>query len=445
MNSDDEDSRRRDRDDDEESLPNYSDDEGGAYDAEDQPFEQADDDHDDKSAAASTHDDPNAVFDVVDDDDDDNDKDEGTSNAVSLIKYVPDYDTTAKLPGTMYQVTTNGGLRSYFEVAIADGTSIELLLRETYDGLEDVRAATPAGWPAVARFRELRKCLKAGAQTAYDEIVARDYPTPADKTDANYEELRRQIITKLSDHEWPGDKLRRYIACDIKYERCKTKDGKFRQPNSYLNRIMRLVGMGSEMHHNFGAVFMTDDEIKMAFWNSFPVKMQSWLTNEQDLDPFDPANPLDAQEIADHLQRYFNVFLKRSSAKRDDFFSSEDDSASAKAKKASKPRRDRNNDNGSNSKAKKLRACCPIAGHDKYHHDWSGCFLNPHSNRFNPSSADQFYTNQAREDCTLTWYCDTYERMLEREQAERNRTGASHFYDQQQYHYDGYYYDDYDY
>ena len=35
--------------------------------------------------------------------------------------------------------------------------------------------------------------------------------------------------------------------------------------------------------------------------------MQDWLTNVQNLDSFDPAAPLDVDEIVDHLQRYWQL------------------------------------------------------------------------------------------------------------------------------------------
>ena len=38
--------------------------------------------------------------------------------------------------------------------------------------------------------------------------------------------------------------------------------------------------------------------------------MQDWLTNDQNMDPFDAANPMDAAEICDHMQRYWNIHLR---------------------------------------------------------------------------------------------------------------------------------------
>ena len=38
--------------------------------------------------------------------------------------------------------------------------------------------------------------------------------------------------------------------------------------------------------------------------------MQDWLTNDQNINPFDPAAPLDVDEIADHLQRYWQLYFK---------------------------------------------------------------------------------------------------------------------------------------
>ena len=45
-------------------------------------------------------------------------------------------------------------------------------------------------------------------------------------------------------------------------------------------------------------------------WHCLPNKMKDWLTNDCNTDPFADGQLLDAQGIADHMQRYYNKFYK---------------------------------------------------------------------------------------------------------------------------------------
>ena len=45
--------------------------------------------------------------------------------------------------------------------------------------------------------------------------------------------------------------------------------------------------------------------------------------------------------------------------------------------------------------------------HEKYRHDWRGCFLNPYCRHFNPNTAEEFYNGQA--DGPNAFYRDVYE------------------------------------
>ena len=107
----------------------------------------------------------------------------------SLIGYYVDYDPKEKQEQKSYQITRAGGMRSHMTVGIAFGDSTEFLMRETYERLENVNEATAGGWVPARQFEELDYALKGDALEAFDEIVRRDYPNLADKTDANYEEL----------------------------------------------------------------------------------------------------------------------------------------------------------------------------------------------------------------------------------------------------------------
>ena len=126
--------------------------------------------------------------------------------------------------------------------------------------------------------------------------------------------------------------------------------------------------------------------------------MQDWLTNDQNIDPFDPAGPLDVDEVADHFQHYWQLHFKTETRRQP-----ADDK-----NKNNKRGRDNGNQSSShgaqndNKKAKKDQGSkggsvatnngpggregdhgrCPIQGHDGMRHDWRGCHLNPFSRRF---------------------------------------------------------------
>ena len=220
----------------------------------------------------------------------------------ALIRYPMDYDPRRpRAQPNPYQVSRAGGVRSCIYVGCAYGDSTEFLIRETYDQLDAVERAAPGNWTGTRRFEELRQNLRSAALDAFDDMVARDYPDPADKTIANYEELKRQIVTKLSDHTNPGDRIFWELQGKIKFEDCKTKHGLQEKPTIILQRMQRMRKMGGQLHHSQGAVFMTDGLFKQTYWNIFPEYMQTWLTEDQNLDPFDAANPMDVDELGDNM------------------------------------------------------------------------------------------------------------------------------------------------
>ena len=221
-------------------------------------------------------------------------------------------------------------------VGIAFGDSTEFLMCKTYERLENVNEATAGGWVPARWFEELDYAVKGDALEAFDEIDERDYPNPAEKTDANYEELQRQIITLLSDHSWPGGKIHLYLTGKIKYMNCKMEDGRIEKPTKVLSRMQKIRRMGTAMHHNMGVHYMTEVQFNQAYWQIYPSVMTDWLTNNQNVDPFDAANPLDAAQIGDHMQRYWNLNLKN--VKKDN---------SSRASKRKRDDEEENSDNGS--------------------------------------------------------------------------------------------------
>lgn len=237
----------------------------------------------------------------------------------SAIGYKKDYDSREE-PARKKTYRINGnGVRHYFMVAIADGNSIEFLMTECFGRFDEIRAAiAPPGWSGVICFRELLLCLEGDAKSECIDLIAREYPEDQDKNGPDtFMNLRRDLITRLADYTYPGDRVHTYLLTKVKYQRCKKEDGRLEEPTKYLSRLLRIRYLGSLMHHNQGATFMTDTDFKFFFWHSFPDTMKEWLTDEQDRDPFDTQEPMDIQEIADAMQRYWNRNSKRVKAQQD--------------------------------------------------------------------------------------------------------------------------------
>ena len=122
----------------------------------------------------------------------------------------------------------------------------------------------------------------------------------------------------MLDHILPGEKVRTYLTKNIKYMKCKMTDGSGRieKPVNVLNRIELIKRMASTfLHHDRGEEYLNAFDTTQAFWDSFPSKMQDWLNNEQNVNPFNANDPLDAMEIADQFQHYWNIYFKNDQRK----------------------------------------------------------------------------------------------------------------------------------
>ena len=132
-------------------------------------------------------------------------------------------------------------------------------------------------WNGPRHFYELKHILINVTRQNYDEIVAQDYPNQGDKTDANCEELRRQLITAMSDHILPGNKVCDYLMHRTsKFLKCKMSNdsGRVEKPVWVLARMNLTKRMASAMlHHDHGAVYLSADDMTRAFWQTFPTKM----------------------------------------------------------------------------------------------------------------------------------------------------------------------------
>jgi len=336
----------------------------------------------------------------------------------ALIGYKRDYDPKedGDINRQSYQVQ-DGGTRKYLKVRVSDGSSVEHFLVETAMKLEEVEAAIQGGWTGPQKFSNLKECLEGKIKDGFTKIVDRDYPNQANKTNANYTNLVTALITHCSDDTYPGDKQHEYITTKIRYLSCRDENGVVDKPGDVLSRFERLKKYGRMMHHNQGVNYITNAEMKKAFWLSFPQVMRDWLTNDQDTDPFDTTNPLDAQEIADQMQRYYNMHLKnekKDNSKRKGEQHEPNNGEGYKSNKRNKKNgsgyqksngggyQKKNGGGGNNNHVK-----CSITGHENHRHNWTGCFLNPYSKKFNAEDAEKFFNNQANG--ANAWYRDVYQ------------------------------------
>jgi len=354
------------------------------------------------------------------------------TTGAALIRYVQDYDPL----DTDYEVNTTqvnlpGGGRKYVKVAISDGSSTEFLIENTYEALEKLRTAFAAmgnAWTAADRFEWLEEHLRGAARQHCKNIVARNYRNQNQKTHNNYEELRRRVITALSDHVNPGNRVRTMLMQEIHYFRCKMTDGsgKVEKPTRVLVRLERIREIaGTYMHHSQGDTFLSTNDFKNSFWNIFPKSMKNWLTNDQDIDPFDATNPLDVEEIADQMQRWYNIpgnikepgeANKNKRSKGEDESNDGNDQGRHKRGKKNGDQQGRRGNNKSHGGGHKSN--CKIAGHEKYRHNWFNCFLNPRCREnFDPEAAKKFYENEAHGE--NSFYRDIYE-------AYQNRSGNTY-------------------
>ena len=113
-----------------------------------------------------------------------------------------------------------------------------------------------------------------------------------------------------------------------------------------------------------------------------------WLTNDQNIDPFEPGNHMTVERTAHHMQRYWNKVYKNQGVKalkkkksaqnfrgnsgmRYEGKRGSDDEASTNVDGDGGTSRYRDDEVTEDNK--KRRACCPIQGHQRYQHGWEGC------------------------------------------------------------------------
>ena len=153
--------------------------------------------------------------------------------------------------------------------------------------------------------------------------------------------------------------------------------------------------------------------------------MQEWLTNDQKIDPFNPNNPLEADEFCDDLHLYWSMHYKNEKATKD---KGKDKNKGDKTNQQNSQKNPRYNNSGGrtgnntsqvdrsgpqsrggnhNGGDQGDRDRCAVSSHEKHLHDWRGCHLNPHRRRYGAEAAQRFYENDAHG--PNVWYGDIYE------------------------------------
>ena len=339
------------------------------------------------------------------------------TTANTVIGYKKDFDIKdPTLEKKQFRIRVPNSHDEYVEVIMVDGESTELMM-ESFEKLDEIRNQVATVWAARERFHQLGTILTDDAKEAYDEIVADDYSNNADKTHAHYEELKKQIITKLSDHVNPGDKVCTYLESKFEYEWCKDDDGNLVKPLVHFKRCKTLRKLGGLMHHTHQGTYFDDNRFKTCVWNHFPQEWQDWMTEEQQRDPFDVNNPLTTEEMIDKFQHLWNLKIRpqvkankgRGKRKKDDDDDNDDaddkkNSNQGSRKRFKKGGNNNKQDGGGNSSS---RTNCKIDGHEKYRHDWKGCYLNPYNAKCDHEAAKKYYDEKARGN--MAWYRNVYE------------------------------------
>ena len=210
-----------------------------------------------------------------------------------LIGFLKDYHEKEPCPTRTYQVTRAEGLHSNKPVGIDHRESTRFLLVKIFDRLEVIRHAVDARWNGPRSFEELEECLSGKApyeirRTVHVDAYGSRRPHLSKEQDLSVHGLQAQV------HELP---LGRRRPSQETYRRTPLHAG--------------TPQHGSLLQHLFGTNgIITDDEFKQVYWDIFPNTMQDWLTNDQNIDPFDPAAPLGVDGILDHLKRYWQLYFK---------------------------------------------------------------------------------------------------------------------------------------
>lgn len=70
----------------------------------------------------------------------------------TLIGYKPDYDEKEEPETKQYDIREPNGVRNHYKVGIVHGDSIEFIITECFEKLDEVVEAIPGGWTGEQAF-----------------------------------------------------------------------------------------------------------------------------------------------------------------------------------------------------------------------------------------------------------------------------------------------------
>ena len=109
----------------------------------------------------------------------------------------------------------------------------------------------------------------------------------------------------------PWDHLKLYVQTRVKHLLCFNKKSVHKRSDDFLARINKKINIGNHLDHNVaGDKLFPDEEFKLAFWSTFDDSQQNWLTDNQNMDPYDPDNAFGPDEITDQMVRHWRLHLR---------------------------------------------------------------------------------------------------------------------------------------
>ena len=153
----------------------------------------------------------------------------------------------------------------------------------------------------------------------------------------------------------------------VKHSLCFNKEGVCKRPDDFLARINIMINIGNRLDHNAaGDKLFTDEEFKLAFWSTFDDSQQNWLTDNQNMDPYNQYNAFGPNKIAEQVLRHWHIHLQEKRKAPKDGLNNQDGGNNNKRRKTGDHDTNRNQ-NTSRNNNKGNRGTYPIPGHAQKH------------------------------------------------------------------------------
>ena len=232
------------------------------------------------------------------------------SKTKTSIHYKRDYDPDEPFGQVTFMLQQARGVKSNIPVGVVKTKSIEFLFSKFIDKLNEVKNVLTVDWNGKCCFRELQQVLGGQPLEEFKKIMRNHFPDDTDKTEDNYITCHQMIANGLYGQPLPGDHLKLYIQTHLKHSLCFTKEGVRKRPDDFLARINKMVDVGNRLYHNAaGDKLFTEQEFKLMFWSRFKDSKQSWLTDDQNMNPYGPDSAFGPNKIAEQMLRHWRLHL----------------------------------------------------------------------------------------------------------------------------------------